>query len=274
MKGLKRKGLVLGALALPILCHAEIKPLTDAAMSNVTGKGGVTIQLETRLTMNQVKYTDQGSLAINNITIGGANTSSFFPEMGIANLAGSNPGNTLDNIKLNIDLARNGDAIINMLPISFYAVDFKITTGQWNLEGTGGTTTVANNLNLVGLLGSGTVRVINSSHKISVRLGFAVSDFDVDLPIMAVGIRNMRITGENYDPNVPQVLDLFSDNTFYIYKTISTMPGSNHESMAIDVPSFKADMTIGSLLVGGQTIGSVKLDNFELHNTTFRVYGH
>lgn len=287
MRGLTRKLLVLGMAALPVLCHAQISPLADSTMGNVTGQAGLTIELQTKIHIDQFKYTDQGSFSINNIDIGGANTNSFFPELGVSDLAGTNPGPNLDNIKLNIDMTSSGDAIINMLPISFSAVDFKITTGQWDLQGTAGTTELISNFNMVGLLGSGTIRVLNAQNKLSVRLGFAVSDLDFDMPIVGFGIRNMQITGECYNApgaacgnfgagtyGSPQLLDLFSDNTFYIYKATSSMPNSGHTGMDVNIPSFKASMTIGQVLMGGQSIGSLDIYQFELHNTNLVVYGH
>jgi hypothetical protein len=241
-------------------------------MGNMTGQAGVSIELKTRVDIGQLKYTDQGSLAINNISIGGANQTNYFTEMGIPDLAGSTPSNLLDNIRINIDLANNGDAIVNMSPIHFSAVDFKVTTGAWNLEGTGGTTTLVDNFNMVGLLGAGTVRIFNATHKMSVRVGFAIDNMNFDVPFLGVGLRNVRVTGENYDPTVPQVLDLFSDNTMYLYRENSAQTG--HDSLAVDLPSFKADVTIGGLLIGGNSVGSVKLDNLELTNTHLNIYGH
>ena len=289
MKGLKRKALVLGCAALPMLCQAEIKPISDSAMGNVTGQGGITIELQTKIHMDQFKYTDQGSFAVNNIDIGGANSTSFFPELESGNpnyWQGTNT-NLLDNIKVNLDFAGNGDAIANMLVGVFSPVDFKITTGNWNLEGNAGTTTLVSNFKMVGLLGAGTIRVLNQQKKLSVRVGFAISDLEADFPIAGIGIRNMRVTGECYNApgaacgnfgagtyGSPQLLDLFSDNTFYIYKATSTMPGSGHWGMDVSIPSFKASMEIGQVLVGGNSIGSLDVYQLELHNTNLLVYGH
>jgi hypothetical protein len=272
MKGLRRAALVVAVATLPLAANAQIKALDDTQMGNMTGQAGITIELQTKVDIGQIKYTDEGSLAINNVSIGGANKTSFFPEFTVPDFAGSTPSDLLDNIKLNIDIANNGDAVINMLPVHFQAVDFKVSTGAWNLEGSGGTTTILDNFNMVGLLGGGTIHVFNATHKVGVRLAFAIDDMNFDLPTLAVGLRNVRVTGENYDPIIPNVLDLFSDNTFYLYRENSALSG--HDSLALDMPSFKADMTIGGLIVGGASVGSLKFDNLELSNTHLNIYGH
>ena len=45
-------------------------------------------------------------------------------------------------------------------------------------------------------------------------------------------------------------------------------------ALAIDLNTFEADMTIGQVLVGGTSIGSVALDNLSVQNTAMRIYGH
>ena len=140
MKGLKPTLLALFVAGAPPAAMAEIQMLDDSAMGNITGQAGVTIELETRLNIDRFIYTDEGSLEVNDIFIGGANRTDMFSEMNL-NLNGQ-ATDRLDNIRINIDIAQDGDAIINLLPITFNAVDFRMSTGAWNLTGTGGSTTV------------------------------------------------------------------------------------------------------------------------------------
>lgn len=63
MKSLKQSALVLAIAGLPLSGYAELKPLHDADMGQITGQAGVTIELETQVTMDEFTYTDEGTLA-------------------------------------------------------------------------------------------------------------------------------------------------------------------------------------------------------------------
>ena len=251
--------------------HAELKPLGDQAMGSITGQAGVTIELETQLNIGQVRYTDEGSLAVNDIFIGGANRNDMFPELGFA--IPNTASDSLDNIKINIDLADDGDAVVQVLPIYGSPVDFAIRTGQWNLEandGSGDSTTLMDNLSVEGIFGSLTATVDTATDKLNLDTRFAIDDLDVDIPFAAIGIRDMQITGAGYDDN-PNVVSVFTHANLDIYKAPNA---AGVDSLAVDVNQFDADMHIGSLLVGGTSIGSIGLDNLSIRNTQMRIYGH
>lgn len=94
MKGLKRAA-ILTALAIPPLAaHAQFKPLSESAMRATTGQGGLTIEMQTELNINQIKYTDQGSININNVHLGGAD--------------GTSP---LDNMTWTLDIAGQNEVL-------------------------------------------------------------------------------------------------------------------------------------------------------------------
>ena len=78
MKGLKRTLLALGIAGFPAAAMADIVMLDDSAMGNITGQAGVTIELETKINMDRFIYTDEGSLTISDISIGGAERTDFF----------------------------------------------------------------------------------------------------------------------------------------------------------------------------------------------------
>lgn len=81
------------ALSLPATAMAEFQPLDDGALSGITGKAGVTIELETKLSIDRLTWTDEGSLNVNNMRLSGH-------------------GNTvLDNLKLTVDIAGEGEVL-------------------------------------------------------------------------------------------------------------------------------------------------------------------
>jgi len=112
MKGLKKIALATAVAAAPFAAQAELKALNDSAMGNVTGQAGVTIELETKVSIGQFKYTDTneggtnevggGSFAVNNIVLGGSG------------VAGGTGTQLLDQLKIDIDVANDGDAVIHV----------------------------------------------------------------------------------------------------------------------------------------------------------------
>lgn len=269
MKGLNPTLLALCVAGVAPVAQADFQRLDDSAMGNITGQAGVTIELETKLNIDRFIYTDEGSLEINDISVGGANRTDFFSEMGL-NLNGS-ATDRLDNIRVNIDLANDGDAIINLLPLSFNAVDLRVSTGAWNLTGTGGSTTVMDNFRMDALIGSGTIRVDTATDKLNFKTDIAIDDMDFDVPFLALGVRDFQLTGADYDLQAPQPLRLFA----YVELDMYTAPNAQSvESLAIDLQTFEADIRIGGVLVGGTSIGSMAFDNLAITNTSMLIYGH
>lgn len=87
----------LGALALllslPLPGRAELRALDDPGLAEITGQGGVTLELETRLTLDRLTWTDEGALSVNGLRLSG-------------------PGDTsLDNLKITVDLAGDGEVL-------------------------------------------------------------------------------------------------------------------------------------------------------------------
>lgn len=270
MKGLKPSLLALCVAGAPPAAMAEIQSLDEAAMGNITGQAGVTIELETKVNIDRFIYTDEGSLEVNDIFVGGGNRNDYFSELGF-NLTGQAPTDRIDNLRINIDIANDGDAIINILPMAFGAVDFTVATGAWNLVGTGGSTTILDNFKMDALIGSGTIRVDTATDKLNFKSAFAIDDMDFDVPFLAIGIRDFRLTGADYDLTAPQPLDLFAEVNMDIYKAPNA---AGVDSLAVDLQSFTADIRIGGVLVGGTSIGSIAMDNLAITNTAMRIYGH
>ncbi|MCD1630346.1 MULTISPECIES: DUF6160 family protein [Marinobacter] len=269
MKGLKPTMLAL-CVAGAAPAAMAFQPLDEISMGNITGQAGVTIELETRLNIDRFIYTDEGSLVINDISVGGANRIDLFPELGF-NLTGAGPSDKLDNVRINIDIANDGDAIINILPMTFGAVDMRITTGAWDLTGTDGSTTIMDNFQMDMLIGSGTIRVDTATDTLRLLTDFAIDDLDFDIPFLAMGIRDLRLTGADYDLQAPQPLRLFANVDLDIFKGANA---AGTEVLAIEMDSFRADLSIGGVLIGGTSIGSVMLDDLAITNTSMRIYGH
>ena len=128
MKGLKRIALVTAIAAAPFASHAGMKALDDSAMGNVTGQGGITIELETRVSIGEFTYTDTdgyagsgdtdagGTFAVSGIELGGVFASGLFDPTdpnndgkslsGYSSLAGgaaATASDMLNDLKIDID---------------------------------------------------------------------------------------------------------------------------------------------------------------------------
>ena len=58
-------GTLLAATSLlPVPVAADFQPLNDSAMSAVTGQAGVTIELETKLNIDSLTWTDEGTRSV------------------------------------------------------------------------------------------------------------------------------------------------------------------------------------------------------------------
>lgn len=83
------------ALSLPLSAAAEFKPMDDGALSGITGQAGVTIELQTKLNLDRLSWTDQGSLNVNGLRLSGQNDT------------------VLDNMKLTIDIAGQDEVLVH-----------------------------------------------------------------------------------------------------------------------------------------------------------------
>lgn len=281
MKSLKKSALVLAMAGLPFAAQADLKPIDDAQMGSITGQAGVTIELETRVDIGEFRYTDEGSLSIKDISIGGANTTGLFSEItDFRDALGLDATtNLIDNIAIEIDVAADGDAIINVLPLTAAPIDFGVSTGEWTLEGHTDSTLLASNFNMVGAFTKVGITVDTATDRLNLNTQVGISDLDVDIDFLGLGIRDLKMTGADYmgtkldgTAAAPGVLTLGATIDMDVYK--ATRLGGSGDALAIDLNTFAADMSIGEVLVGGASIGSVMLDNLVVQDTTMRIYGH
>ncbi|MDP4548505.1 DUF6160 family protein [Marinobacter sp. MDS2] len=281
MKSLKKTALVLAVAGLPLAAQADLKPLEDAHMSNVTGQAGVTIELETKLSIDEFIYTDEGSFSIKDIKIGGANRTDLFEEItNFRDVLFGGANDLIDNIKIDIDVAADGDAIINIWPITAAPIDFGVSTGNWSLQGATDSTLLASNFSMVGAFTKVGLHIDTATDTLNLKTQVGISDLDVDVDFLALGIRDLKMTGADYmgtklDGSAanPSVLTLGANIDMDIYKS-TRLADPTQDALAIDLNTFAADMSIGDVLVGGTSIGSVMLDNLVVENTTMRIYGH
>lgn len=270
MKGLKKIALATAVAAAPFAAHADLQAMDDTAMSSVTGQAGVTIELETQVSIGQFRYTDEGSFVVNDIVLGGSG------------VAGGTGSNLLDDLKIDIDVLADGDAVIHVGSISGGPIDWGMTASSMALEGTTDSTTLISNLSGHGALGALDIVVDTATDTLNLDVAFNVVDMDFDVEFLGVGIRDMAIMGgqffeENFanSGNGPTTAaGLFAVASVDVYKGTGLTGSSATDVLRIDVSDITMDMNIGAIEIGGTSIGSVAMDNLSITNTSMAVYGH
>jgi len=225
MKGLNKLALATAVAAVPFASQA-MEPMSDKAMGETTGQAGVTIELDTQISIDQIEYsqgTNTGSFLVNTIDIGGTNIGSGFgegldlainvdlPEGGEQSTAfGSNGLATGGNgVALN-----DGDAIItvkNQANDGSAPVDLAVDVDSMGLESSDGSNsaTLISNVNLDVYLSQLDIIARNDSvtdaagntvgsdanGALEVQAAFAIDDLDMDIDVASVGIQNLQMAG-------------------------------------------------------------------------------
>ncbi|MTI98661.1 hypothetical protein A6779_09390 [Marinobacter adhaerens] len=278
MKGLKKLALATAVAAAPFAAHADLKALDDSAMGNVTGQAGVSIELETEVSIGEFRYTDEGYLSVNDIYIGGGTVE----RDGSGTVTGVS--GLLDDLLIDIDVEADGDAYIDVHSISGAPIDFAVGVGSASLnatDGSGDTTLLASDIGIEGGLAQLNIRVDTATDDLIMNVGFNVTDMDMDVDFLGVNIRDMRVMGANFletggagvDPTDPTTLaNAYAFATITVGKGTSAATGG--DALEIAIPDFRADIIVGAVEIGGASIGSFQMDNLAVTNTNMKVYGH
>ena len=69
---------MLSICTISSFSHAGFSPIDDAELGAISGQSGITIESELYATIGSFEYIDEGSVAVNDIIIGGANKQTYF----------------------------------------------------------------------------------------------------------------------------------------------------------------------------------------------------
>ncbi|MDX1634676.1 MAG: DUF6160 family protein [Marinobacter sp.] len=232
------------ASSLALTAQAEIRALPDAAMGEITGQAGVTIELETKVDVGRFAWTDQGTLSVNDLSLSGLGGGPLdnlkvsldvageneVLEHGFSEIArragngrldpGSNPdiADALTRYAVAGDYGKafnSGDLVIHIGPTDsgdpgqlndyLRAVDFQLDIGSVVTEGADGATTLFSDIHLEGYLGPTDIVVRN--HGSDTRLlanGNEVSDSELQVDT------HFEITNGRLNWDVADVILLFN----------------------------------------------------------------
>ena len=290
MKGLNKIALVTAISAASFGVNAELKSLDDSAMGELTGQAGITIELETKVDIGSIVYTDTlevggdatksgGSLAINAISIGGK------------------AGSKLDDLLIDIDLAEDGDAIIDVHSQSGLPIDFGITIAEVKLQGndaTASSTLIASNVNVEGDLYKLGLQVDTASDTLNITAAFTLTDLDVDVDFLSLGIQNLTLSSDNSATCATAACGVAQGTSAAINAGLAaagapasygnaavlimsvgagTSATTGKDGLAVGIEYFEADIAM-DISLGGTGIGHVAINDLVITETSMLVYGH
>lgn len=262
MKGLKKIALATAVAIAPFAAQADLKALDDSSMGNVTGQAGVSIELETRVSIGQFVYTDEGSFTVNDIVLGGSG------------VAGGPGTNLLDQLRIDIDVEADGDAVIHVASLDGNPIDWGMTASSMELVAADGSesTTLVSNLSGWGNLGALDLRVDTATDTLNIVAAFNVVDMDFDVEFLGVGIQDMAIYGAGY-LDAPSPATAFALANVNVYKGDGLGASTMVDVLRVDIADISMDMSIGAINIGGESIGSIAMKNLTISDTRLAVYG-
>ena len=273
---MKTSFLATSILAASSLTHAGLAPIDDTQLGDVTGQAGVSIESTIRAEIGSIVYTDEGSIGINNLVLGGANKQTYF---GTDFGAGSHSGNSLDNSLVKIDVLDDGDVSINGGPAasSGNVVDFALSTGAIELisSDTLQSSTLISSINVTGIFTGFSAIIDADTLHTSILVDVAVDDIDIDISSLGMKIENAFITDSTFFEalegrargnvgNVP-VEDLTARFIVDLY--------ADDDGLHVELDQAEFDMGIGAIMIADVSIGSFALDNVNLGGLSVVISG-
>lgn len=287
MKGLQKLALASAIAAAPFATQA-MEPMSDSQMGNVTGQQGVTIELSTAMTIDQIEYSQDtnGSFLMDGIRVGGFDA-----------------GETLD-LSVDIDLQDSGDAVIDVGTLDGAPVALGVDADSMGIEGDAGSATLISDLAMDMFLTELEITAqvedlngdVDTTGSLDISTQFAIDHLNVDFDVAAISLQGMRMGGANTMDalkNTERGGDYLLDTGAGAPNDLTGSPavvnmtigagdslsgnhpgaGNDQDVLRVNVDSFQADIWMPTINVGQQSIGSVAISNMQVQDTQIAVYG-
>lgn len=255
--------------------HAGFNPIDDDELGSISGQSGITIDSEFYATIDSIEYIDEGILSINDLVIGGANKLTYFgKDWG----ASSYSGDKFDGSLITIDVLNDGDLVISGSVNPAFGggiIDFGISTGSIQLYSADrlASATLIDSINISGILTKFRTKIDAQTMHILTETEIGIDDLDIDVSGLNLKVENAFIAASSYFESLddwgPQGLAL-QDTTV----AISLDVYADSEGLHIDPQEFSFDMGIGSVSIGDESIGSFRLNNVNLEQSSMIISGH
>jgi len=190
--------------ALPLAVAAvnlhALEALSESELSTMTGQAGVTIELDTAITLDSLTYTDTFSGGPNEV--GGGSVVIGGVVLGGGAVAGGPGDARLDNLKILIDVSEEGHLKIKHEAIDYVGMldgsngtDFGLHVDYVGLSGANGNTTLVSDVNIAGVIGPGETVIYNDgSTGFMAGQGYGeITDGSARIDVIGVGVSNLKI---------------------------------------------------------------------------------
>ena len=257
------------------LSHAAFDPIDDAELGVISGQSGITIESELYATIGSFEYIDEGSVAINDIVIGGANKQTYFgKDWGNS----SHSGNKLDGSLITIDVLSDGDLVIagSVNPaLGGGIIDFGISTGSIQLHSADKLTsaTLINSLSITGVVTKFRTKIDAATMHILTEAEVGIDDLDIDISGLNMKVENAFIASSTYFES----LDDWGSQGLALQDVTAKVSMDIHADDAglhVNTNSLEFDMGIGSVSIADASIGSFRLDDVNLTQSSMIISGH
>lgn len=272
---MKNSSLALLIVPFSMTAFAGFEPLDDNGLSAISGKGGVTIESDIHATVGQFIYTDEGSISINDIEIGGANKATYFgKDWGTS----SHSGPKLDGSLVTIDVLEDGDLVIagSVNPkLGGGIIDFGISTGGIDLISANKITTTRfiESISITGVITKFRTKLDAETSHIKTETEFGIDDFDIDISGLNMKVENGFIAADTYFESLEDwgaqglaLQDVTTKVSFDLY--------ADDAGLHIDMENLAFDMQVGAVSIGTGQVGLVQLDDVNISQSSMLINGH
>lgn len=317
MKFLQKATLAAAIAAAPFAAQAELKALDDSTLSATTGQAGVTIEIDIAgdgISIGEIEYTDEGSVALENIQINNADITQTIDVDADGNLllgvSAINDltvavGNTAKSTDASLAsasgvmLRSSADPLKNAELVNSLSMQMDMgssTTTIYNMSAYDAAADTAG-LNGVGF-DNGTdpaSLAVNSGVVIAANASVRIDDLDVELfgytdeqaLARADADGNGTIeAGEEATYNALrngsaiQINNVTFNDGAGGFANVSQKIWAQGGTVAqgggvyINMGSLSGTLTVGETVIGGANIGQIAVKDINLAGMTQRIYGH
>ncbi len=280
------------ALGMSPAVYAELESITDGELSTMTAQRGLTIDYSGRMSIQQFRYVDSGELVAEDIRSGGAGMT----DAGAA--AGYNQN--FDDARLTFDLASDGGLDVLWQSQSGQPMDWGFAAGTVAVgDGASGPRTgIFSDLQAWGLLRTAQHSILPASGSVLNRssiynyAAFTMEELSASKTPGSIGISGGYIQSPDFSGNGLIDMDLtdqipawagaqrarsttpmddlsagFAAAETSTYAVYAGEGAAVHDSLAIEVTGFAADVGAQNMSVGGTDMGRMALDNIQISDT-------
>lgn len=299
MKFLQKATLAAAVAVAPFAAQAELKAMDEAAMSATTGQAGVTIDLvlqagtgydadagtdgEAAIQVGQIKYTDEGSVLINEVAVGAAAGATITQEIDVTSSGQLDiTVSAVSGLKVEVGSVHLSADGTNATGESLASgIDLNVDLGQTQTNiGANSTYAAADRIGYTAAAG-GNPESYDTASGVSANTMVIDSTTSVELTSSSMNALGGKVglTGITFNDGGAGNKATIKQKIWATSSIEDTDPGtpgnqSYQGGVNIQLSSIQGDLTIGGIELGGTSIGSVTVSDIVMAGVTQKIYGH